>query len=254
MRVKHLAWDSEFFGISVGRLDVEGARVDVPELQAVLRASGEAVVYVGLESSSERNDQCLAGIGAVKYDVRTVYMRTLPPHAALPGPMADVEDYCGPLTPELKALAIESGRYSRFRRDPRLNPHFERLYEEWMKASLEKSFADKVFVSRTEGVVSGVLTARVSEGRGLVGLLSVAPPFHGQGVGSRMLTACEGWYAAEKAWQSVIATQKDNQLACDWYSRRGYDVQSSQHVYHWWRDETDADATQVSPGAGATCA
>ncbi len=251
MHVEHLTWDSEFFGFPVGRLHLEATGLDETNVLDVLRASRETVVYVCLPTASVRNHLALTRIGATMYDVRTVYRRVLNAPGVLPNPRLahGIEVYNGPATRELEHLAIQSGQYSRFKRDPRFKPHFERLYRHWMQVSVDGTFADRVFVARAGRVISGVLTAKAEAGKGSIGLFAALHGFRGQGIGKQLLEACESWYVDYGVSVSQIVTQRDNTSACEWYSRRGYSVQSCQGVYHWWRLNAKSSSTRNQCGA-----
>jgi ribosomal protein S18 acetylase RimI-like enzyme len=140
------------------------------------------------------------------------------------------------VSPELVALAISAGEFSRFRRDPRIPPAaFRGLYETWIRRSVAGELADCVFVaSRNGGEPSGLVTVRVRDGIGEIGLVSVAEFARGQGIGGLLMNRAMDWIEASGASVAMVVTQLDNTAACRLYERLQFELTDVAHVYHFW--------------------
>ena len=144
------------------------------------------------------------------------------------------------VSPELVALAVGAGEFSRFRRDQRI-PHaaFRGVYETWIRRSVAGELADCVFVASRDGVKpSGLVTVRVRDGIGEIGLVSVAEFARGQGIGGLLMNRALDWIEASGASLATVVTQLDNTAACRFYEQFRFELMDVAHVYHFW--PTDA--------------
>ena len=202
-RVVRLAWDSDNFGIEVGRIvppDLDDAQLSHSLRRA--RDAGMKLVYWMTAEDRVPAGTLLADFGGRLVDQKVTFAAALaelpdlnagaaapfrgcekmgtgsePAHpnpgktasGEVPVPIFSqplrVEEYpCGPASATLKSLALSAGVYSRFRTDPRIPPHvFRSLYETWIDRSTRREIADVV------------LTAVDAEGitRGLLTLAAV---------------------------------------------------------------------------------
>ncbi len=225
-----LQWDSDFFGVSVGRLSVE-AESPIKSVVQAIQSSTFDVVYLFVSNPTS--------VTLIQYpdfvlpvDVRVVYQRdlVLRQDRALPMP------YHGAATSELLELAYACGHESRFRVDERFRMHFRRLYETWMKRSLDRTICDEVFVEVVGAESVGFITVSAKEGCGCVGLLAVSEECRGKGVGGRLLCAAEAWSLANGMSRIRVPTQRSNEIACRFYERSGYDIAETVAVFHAWVD------------------
>lgn len=231
-----LPWDTEFLGFGVARV----AAAALPpagwqQTQAAARAAGFRLLYVVADPADTLTAQTLAAGGLAPISRLVTYLAEAATLTAPPNPLHIVPT--ARLTPELEALAWESGAFSRFRLDPLMPATaFQRLYSEWLRKSLlGQELAREVFCARLgTGPEIGLLTLGVQQGRADIGLLAVASGCRGQGVGHQLLAAAG---ARTRAWglsQVQVVTQFENQVACRFYANAGFGVACQQDVYHCW--------------------
>lgn len=231
-----LPWDSAFLGFAVARLTVP-AGLPAPEAEAALREAVRAgyrllCVEVGPASGL---DELLRRAGARLVDRRATFGGSLATLPASFGSDADIHATTT-LTPQLEALAWQSGEYSRFRLDPNFAPaFFERLYSHWMRHSLSGGLAWQVLVlGNPAGPVRGMLTLGERNGQAEIGLLAVDRPARGQGGGQRLLAAALA-SARQRGYNAIgVRTQLANAPACRLYAAAGFVLLAEQHVYHLW--------------------
>ena len=236
-----LAWDTNHFGFSVGRIAAEASD---GELQAALdeaRTQGYRLIYWATSPDRSAPQSLLAQFDGRLVDRKVTFARPLTGvHPAPPSNdlvIAPVEGTQCP--PALIALAVAAGAYSRFAVDPRIpRDKFERLYGIWIERSVRGEIADAVLVARDSAEASndlaGVITVKVTHGVGNIGLVAVSESHRGRGIGSHLIQAAHRWMIERGANRSTVVTQGDNAPACRLYERAGYSIEQSEHFYHFW--------------------
>lgn len=231
-----LQWDSSFFGTSVAAVAGEEQTLEelARTLDALKRDGTRLVYWFGPEREGPGDDD-LRRLGGILVDHKVRYVRSLRDVAAdalRPGREPETATRA---TPALLALAVESGRYSRFRSDERIErERFEALYREWMLRSLDGSLADAVLAVRDAGREVGVITVACRDGCGRIGLSAVDPDFTGRGVGTDLVRAALRHFVARGCDRAEVVTQARNTRACQLYERCGYAVAGVQRVVHFW--------------------
>lgn len=226
-----LDWDTKHFGFKTARLHHPNNLQDTLRL---LRAEGVALAYLFLAAEDKRAQQEALQAGGVLVDEKRTYAGEIQKIAAQT-PAQEVEAYQGEARPDLLALAVESGRYSRFRVDPRFPVEcFTRLYHEWMINSLKGEIAEKVFVVRRGAQITGMVTLDQRPGRANIGIIAVAESERGKGLGKALVGAGARWALTQNLSQGQVLTQGANQEACRLYERCGYSLEKTELVYHFW--------------------
>lgn len=230
MRIEALTWDSDFFGFPVGRLTLD-ADHDWQAAQRLLQVSEYQLVYVHTDA---QNSALLAEITtkAPLYDLKTYFVKKKLDKTKWP---IGIKRYTGSLYPELLLLALQSGVYSRFNKDPKLKPFFTKLYTLWIENSLSGSMAEAIFIHKTAQHTNGFVTVSTHSGIGQIGLIAVSPESRGQGIASMLLQATETWYNKQQCNQAIVVTQGENLPACNLYKKNGYHIDERIAICHWWR-------------------
>jgi len=220
----------EVFGVT---LSAGNKEIDLQKLARTLREEGAGLAYFFLQQKTTDWQQQLAAIGAILYDEKVTYSKQLSPLSG--APPEKIERYMGEATNELLELAFLAGHDSRFKKDPRLSPFFERLYTMWVINSLNGSMADRVFVYRIENRIAGLVSCKIGNDRtGNVGLIATAAGYQGKGIGTALLHATEAYYSGNNVATSTVVTQKSNSQACFFYEKAGFAEYKTEYVYHLW--------------------
>ncbi len=144
-----------------------------------------------------------------------------------------IDWYQGELSGEIIRRALESGAYSRFKRDPRLvNGEFESLYLLWIKKAWEQK---QILASpAAEAMVTLDMEGEIAK----IGLLAVAPSHQGKGWGKRLVGTVEAKALEMGANQVLIPTQVANLPACRLYQGMGYSEKQREFIYHYWNENS----------------
>ena len=231
-----LAWDSAFLGFAVARAVVpsQGAAATAA-LVAQARGQGVRLLYLLVDPADEPAATAARAAGARLADRKVTFSQPIGPVPGQPadtGPVVPVSTF----SPELEALAWQSGEYSRFRRDPAFAPGvFERLYSHWLRASLRGELARAVLAwPGPDGKPTGLLTLQALGPQAGIGLLAVQAGQRGRGQGRALVAAALQMAQAWGCEQLRVVTQLDNLPACRFYTSVGFAIEYQENVYHLW--------------------
>ncbi|WP_299442085.1 GNAT family N-acetyltransferase [uncultured Aquimarina sp.] len=219
--IEVLEWDSNFFDVRVGRLYSDEKKVDLTKI------SNFDLIYIHSQTLLENSKIPL-------YDKKVTFEKKIASEAKA-RETSQVEEYKGELNEELINLSIASGTYSRFKLDPRLSNHFEKFFTLWIKNSLNGKLADYVFVYKKENKIVGFISLKKNDSFYQIGLIATSPLHRGLGIGSALLQKVEEIAKSEKNSKIIVVTQLDNETACNFYKKNGYQIKSKEYIYHYWR-------------------
>lgn len=239
-----LPWDSDRFGFPVARIVSLQNPAKLPGMLNEMRRLRIGLVYLSVPAHDPvLSASLLAECNGRLVDSRITYVADLAGIASseqtrapnrepliVEYPKGDVED-------SLLLLARESGIFSRFRVDPRINPAvFESIYDAWIRRSAQREIADEVYVHRHGDGIAGFVTVGTRGNRSDIGLLAVGEQFRGRGVGGALVRRAHSWARSRGLLLAQVVTQRANRAACDLYESAGYAIESIEHVYHFWLD------------------
>ena len=230
IKYEYLAWDSVFFGYQTGKLIIDN--FDECSLDAKIKNADVELLYIFDDTLSEEVDKMLISIVAVKYDCRMEYERTLADHCDFSVDQ-NIEFYNGKLTDELENLAYSSGKYSRFKKDKKLQPFFEALYKRWILSDLEDE--NRLLVVRNTDQIIGFLSFSINGKTANISLFSVNRNNTGKGLGTKLYQALECFLVKSGVTKVTVCTQQENTGACGFYEKLGFKLVEQQNIYHLWR-------------------
>lgn len=228
--VGRLQWDSDFFGLRIGRTDIasnEEWRMLQQEAISLRKQYDLIYVFFDMELPTDTNGMRLV-------DTKTIYAKSIDSSTIMP---ATVEHYQESLpNADLYRLALVSGVYSRFRLDDSLPiDSYERMYRCWMERSVDGTMADLVFVHRADNQIDGMITLKIDNDIAHIGLVAVDEGAQGKGIGTMLIKSVEAYLQSNtKVRHLKVATQWANKPACHLYEKNGFFVEEKTNIYHWW--------------------
>jgi ribosomal protein S18 acetylase RimI-like enzyme len=231
---ERLAWDSAFFGVSIGR--VAGTRPTGEDLARALRWASDASIdclYLLADAGDPAAVRAAEAHGFSLADIRV----TLDRPAAGPSGGEDggiraarVED-----VPGLAAIARASHRNTRFHRDTRFDARrADEMYAVWIERAVKGELADRVWVVDEGNGPAGYLAAARGDASASIGLVAVDAACRGRGYGERLVGAVLRWAAAAGAARISVVTQGQEPSALRFYERAGFTTRRVQLWYHYW--------------------
>ena len=231
-QIEYLSWDSDFFEKKIGRIYAN----QISNLDNILSEAQRAnyqLVYVFGDKDYFIDDNILKRFSGHLADRKVLYeKKTIGTKENLSFISEYKEDG---LVPELEQLAYDSGKFSRFKRDKNFRKDdFYRMYKIWMENSVKKQMADNIFVVIENGIVKGMVTLKIKNEKGHIGLIAVSPDVHGKGYGKALINACENKLFANGILSIDVPTQADNISACKFYEKCGFQLKDINNIYHFW--------------------
>ena len=230
MDIRTLHWDSDFFGLRVGCVDLQ-EKADAEQLKSRQKELKQQfdLLYV-----FDTNAVGFEADGARLVDEKILYSKPCEPRKQY----SDISFFQSQ-TPsgDLYRLALVSGGCSRFKLDERLpKGSYERLYTCWIEkicANIGGGMQVLVF-SNNAGVTQGMITIGCQGELGHIGLVAVDKDAQHQGIGGKIMSTLDGYLFEQGVKTLEVPTQKANSDACRWYEKNGFVIQSKTPIYHWW--------------------
>lgn len=228
MNVTPLQWDSDFFGIRIGKADIktENDIIFLIENSLLLKNQFD-LVYLFSEDQYENERWTLVDQKVTLFDTTEKTTKTS---------LLNVVPYCGKtVTNDLLNLALISGEHSRYKKDLRFPElSYERLYSKWIENSVNRTIADVILCYYEGKEIKGMVTVRIVNKIGQVGLFAVSPECQNKGIGTALYIATVEWLRNRNINYLQIATQATNQQGMNFYKRNNMTVYSITNIYHWW--------------------
>ena len=230
MNVKRLDWDSDFFGLRIGRVDI---------------ASEEESMMLASQANSLKENYDLIyvfachGLAFPGYNAKLVDEKTVYTMSDLPclGEESNVIvwDHARGMTDDLLHLALVSGYCSRFRLDEWFPAgSYERLYSRWIEQSVNHNMATEVFCYMIENVPRGLITLNRKDATGTIDLVAVHEDFQQRGIGTVLMRHVIHYAQRKQCEKLSVTTQSKSIGACRFYEKNGFKVESVTDVWHWW--------------------
>lgn len=226
MRAKFLEWDSSFFNKKIGLLEVSNDcnSSDIEndfDLFYVLSNQDFTIKIKDYQQSYSENKVVFAKKIVLNYDLANENIFSITDDSA---------------KLEIYELAFESGKYSRFKLDGNFEQtEFENLYKKWVDNSFSKEFADNVIVYKVQNNIVGFITYKVWGEYATIGLFAVCSKYQGCGIGKKLLLYVENELVINGTNQLRIPTQFQNQMACKFYTKMGYQITENKFLKHFWK-------------------
>ena len=229
MEIRKLDWDSEFFGLQIGRVDLQTLddAVDLALMHYDLKYQYDLLYVFSKDGLS------FDAIGADLVDEKVLYSK-----------MCEKREKCKDVmlyglqkpTEPMYNLALVSGEFSRFRLDKRLpEGSYEHLYRKWIENACPREGSNKRILAYVEDdIPRGMITVDYNGDHAQIGLVAVDSKCQHQGIGTKIMSSLERGLFEEGVMTIDVATQKANKDACRWYEKNGFKVKSITPIYHWW--------------------
>lgn len=238
MSLTELEWDSRFFGHKIGKIELRELGADDVEREVTrARQLGFALLYLFGEPRVPLSSPWLKGNHGCLVDIKVMYAKSgLARKAGFASTVWREPAEIG----QLYELAYESGKYSRFKLDPRFGlESFQRLYRAWVDNSVSGAVADDILVYREGGRLGGFCTVKYRADQATIGLIAVAPDHQGKGIGRDLCEAVETRSIHRGCHGIAVATQMANAGACRFYEKMGMKIVESTDIYHLWLHAND---------------
>ena len=231
--VKALPWDSEFFGVQIGAVALEGATTEsLAAIDAQARALGIACLYGSLDEVDTNAAYAAQQCGHRLVEVAIKFARPAIPF--VPKPTVSTVRRGTPEDLARLGEAIETlAPWSRFAADPRFGPEAaRRMFEAWVARAASDGDERMLLVSEEAGEVTG-LSTHVRSPVPRVDLMGVL----GQGSGASwaLMAGLVEWADGGPIEAGPCAAR--NIAPLRFLEHCGFSIVESQYRFHRWLDE-----------------
>lgn len=235
-----LEWDSNLFGYKVAKLS--RASLKTEELSCLLNnlAKNEFnLIYWSVDPNNRDANQAALDNHGFLADKKVTYLIELPGQFDFYVDREHLQSYSlKPINKRVINLALQSGIYSRFKVDPHfINNEFTKLYSVWIKRSINKEIAREVLVYIENNIEVGLITLGEKNNRGDIGILAVDKSFRGKSIGKYLVFGAIKKFRHWGYKEVQAVTQQYNVIACRFYEKVGFKIDSIRHIYHFWLQE-----------------
>lgn len=227
-----LAWDTEFFGFRIGR--VQQSAFTSADVRYVLDWCAQqriVCLYLLADSRDGATTRAVEDAGFHLADIRVTLERSStesapPPPGLRLATEADI--------PELAAMAAAHHTLSRFYFDPGFpRERCGALYADWIEKSC-RGDAQAVFVAEEDRRIAGYITCHHEPTVGRIGLAGVVDWARQRGVGARLVTGSLDYFRSQGVDRVTVVTQGRNIAAQRLYETCGFRIRSVELWHHWW--------------------
>ncbi len=234
MVLEYLQWDSDFFGFKIGKINILNEKLE--ELSTILayaKSENYRLVYCFGYCNLWIDNLTLAKLGGIFVDAKIIFTCDVQGKSK---DVSEVYEYdSNNVNYQLLELSYISGKYSRFRIDPLFDPNdFKRLYKTWIENSVNKQIADKIFVVKFQGKIAGMVTVKIKDKYGDIGLIAVDPLAQNKGYGKQLIGAVNKYLLEAGIFMIEVTTQLENKQACIFYQKCGMKEKNVTNIYHFW--------------------
>ena len=225
MEVNKLDWDSNFFNIKVGE-------IINPDTNYIVLKEKFDLIYLKSEKNSEAT---IEGYVNSFTETKVLYAKLIDQKREINQNIFSLSESNTNID-DLYNLAFESGKMSRFNLDKKFGRvKFEELYIKWIDNSINRTFADDIFVYQENNKTLGFVTHKIDEDFATIGLVAVDSFSQGKGIGGKLIDAVENRLISDGVFKLLIPTQLENTNACCFYEKKGYKISQITIIKHFWK-------------------
>jgi dTDP-4-amino-4,6-dideoxy-D-galactose acyltransferase len=232
--IKKLNWDTNFFGFKVGKVVLENYS-NIDSILSENDRSSFKLVYLFSNFEIKKPDS-FSNTFMSLVDIKTTFVKNID-DSILPQPL--IKEYVKTeLTDDLIELAIQSGVYSRFKKDVNITESkFEDLYKLWIEKLVSKNNNEIILINETNDKINGFLCLGKKNNRADLIMGAVGKNSRGLGIGKQLFLETER-IAHQMGYKEIqIVTQGLNKPACELYKKLGYKIEKEEYIYHLWKND-----------------
>lgn len=242
MEYQLLPFDTQLFGFKIAKLLPQNFTTN--QLSTTLnrlQLQGIRLVYGQVDPTDKIANLAAQQLNGYLCSQQLTFEIVLSKLAPLPPSSPRVAAYRGKKpTTEMKNLAFNIGKLSRFGTDPKMPKELMlKMYSAWITNSVNQTIADRVLVIKEQDKIIAMLTFSHKKPRGKIGLVAVDPKHRGKNLATQLVQSAFNYLIINGSYQIQVITQKANLPACNLYQKLGFTQKQAVNFYHFWLDKFD---------------
>ena len=230
-----LEWDSTFFGLKVAKVNHFDSIEEFDVIKKELTSNQVELAYI-FSLPNSKMDAILKNEQVFLADEKVTFARMIT-EFELEGEVDVIEEYNDAnVTDKMLDIAIQTSEFSRFRIDTNFREDaFKKLYHQWIKNAVEHQGNGKLFVCQDNHVLKGLVYLKeIDETKGSISLIGVDQGYRGEQIGTKLIHQAVFYFSKLGKKEVQVVTQKANMLACNFYTKNGFQIIDTVNVYHLW--------------------
>lgn len=218
-------WESDFFGRKIYTLSSPLNSIVETHIQHT------ALLSVKITSNDYRSIDFASKSGFKFVEGEVTYSKKLGEYKlgddSIPFTLAD-ESVLDDLNKFLTGLYLNS----RFRAPWFSEDERDSFYRCWLRNAILAKFDDCCLVIKEKKEIYGFITLRVRQEKASIGLIGVAPDYHGKGIGKKLIKLAESYCSARSVMYMTVSTQMSNLTAANLYIKTGFSATEASHWFY----------------------
>ncbi|MGP6140218.1 GNAT family N-acetyltransferase [Jeotgalibaca sp. A127] len=232
----YLEWDTNYFGIECGRVNLFGATSNEDQQKISDFLNEFKFVTISNYGNRKENNIWIANkTNAFLADVNIQFEKKLNNNSNFKDENTYVTNNLHK-NDQIINIANKSFQHSRFFNDPNLPiKESERIYVHWTENAFEKENKYFVISKKEENVLGYLLFSITNKNNAVIELIAVDSSFQGHGIGGKLMKTLETFLSQKKITSLKVGTQVNNISANQFYTAMGFKYVSCGSIYHLWR-------------------
>lgn len=238
MKIEKLDWDSNFFGIKIGKVDlVDDSIFDWKTFNETVVLESYALVYV-FKLKKMLSGESVRKANLELTDIQLTMSKRFNSADYLDVPYDLKNELTAAEQHDCYAIAEETAVVSRFFKEEKIGPSVTRaLYRKWIDNALNRSFSDGVFLDLDSTIVSGIHLIKTDPIKkiGYFTLTGVNPNYKRMGIGHQLWRQSYAYWARETAVEIIKSSFSiQNEASFNFHLKEGFDkVEETKFIYHY---------------------
>lgn len=238
MRIEYLEWDSNFFGLKIGKIEIRNdIFFDIKLFQDLVKSKGFDLVYIFKYNTILK----FSGLIDNQFDLVDI-MLTMSKAFIKDDYLNQEYEFRTDLTEkelsDCYGIAETTAIVSRFYKESIIGPKkAKELYRKWIDNALNKSCSDGLFVVKDENNILGIhiIKTDIENKVGHCSLIGVSPIAKKSGFGRNLWEQAHGYWALQSNIKSCnVPFSLQNKESFNFHLKMGFNkIEEIKYVYHY---------------------
>ena len=236
MNIVKLDWDSDFFGLKVGRVIVSDSDVfdSLSFEKKVLSDDFDLVYVVSLKKMLDFD--ILSALPLSLMDIQITMSKKSDKSECVDYPYEFRTELSEKELEECYSILDQTAAVSRFFNEPLIGPEkTKQLYRRWLDNAVSTNFADGIIIAKKNDKIVGIHIVKTDSDIGHCSVIGVSENEKGSGIGRDL------WFQALSYWNSMDIVKKyhvpfsiQNSESFNFHLKIGFNkVEEVKYIYHY---------------------
>jgi len=238
MEIQYLPWDSNFFNFKIGKIIIQDDNnFDLNTFKEIVAKDQYDLIYI-YKYNSLLKQNIIFSLNLDLIDIVVEMSKEFSSQSIYKRPFELKNTLTKKELAESYLIAEQTSLVSRFHKEPMIADFLtKKLYREWVDNSLNKSFADGIFIEKIHNSVVGihVIKTDLENKTGYCSLIGVRSDIKRKGVGRKLWNQSFNYWAEQNIIEKVqVPFSLQNKESLNFHLNMGFNrVEEIRYVYHY---------------------